>query len=168
MGDVYARAMLGLEAPRVALLNIGEEPTKGNELTVAAHQLLGEAGLNFTGNLEARRLMLGDADVVVTDGFTGNMALKLIEGFAPFLQQLATTRLSPPERATVLPALQVLQGRLDYAAYGGALLLGIAGVSVIAHGASSRRAIRNAVLAGARQAGHDIPGRLAARLAGAA
>ncbi len=165
MGDVYAREMLGLAAPRVALLNNGEEETKGTEVTVAAHRLLRASALNFVGNLEGRRLMHGDADVVVTDGFTGNVALKLIEGMAPFLQNVAERRFSPEERAEVLPALRILQARLDYADYGGALLLGIAGVSVIAHGASSRRAVRNAVLAGAQLAGRDIPARLGARLA---
>jgi len=164
MGDVYAREMLGLAAPRVALLNNGEEESKGTEATVAAHRLLRASGLNFVGNIEGRGLMQGDADVVVTDGFTGNIALKLIEGMAPFLQKVAELRVAPEERAVVLPALRILQARLDYADYGGALLLGIAGVSVIAHGASSRRAVSNAVLAGARLAGRDIPARLLARL----
>ncbi|MHB8079098.1 MAG: phosphate acyltransferase PlsX [Candidatus Krumholzibacteriia bacterium] len=165
MGDVYAREMLGLATPRVALLNNGEEASKGTEATVAAHRLLRASGLNFVGNLEGRGLMQGVADVVVTDGFTGNIALKLIEGMAPFLEGVARHRVSPQEQAVVLPALRILQARLDYADYGGALLLGIAGVSVIAHGASSRRAVRNAVLAGARLAGRDIPGRLSACLA---
>jgi len=168
MGDVYAREMLGRERPRVALLNIGEEETKGSELTVAAHRLLRASALNFAGNVEARRLLLGEADVVVTDGFTGNMALKLIEGFAPFLQGLAATGVTPDERAVLLPALRILARRLDYAEHGGALLLGIAGVSVIGHGASSSRAVRSGVLAAARLASRDIPGKLQARLSGGA
>lgn len=165
MGDVYAREVLGLAAPRVALLNIGEEESKGSELLVAAHKLLRASRLNFAGNIEGRRLLLGDADVVVTDGFTGNMALKLIEGLAPFLESLVERRVPAPERAGVAGALGALLRHLDYADTGGALLLGIAGVSVISHGASNERAIRSAVLAAGRLARHDIPARLQARLA---
>ncbi len=164
MGDVYAREMLGHDRPRIALLNIGEEESKGNELAIAAHRLLRASRLNFVGNVEARRLLQGVADVVVTDGFTGNMVLKLIEGFAPFLQGLAERGASAEERAVLLPALRILQRRLDYAEYGGALLLGIDGVSVIGHGASSSRAVRSAVLVAAGLARRDIPAKLQARL----
>ncbi len=167
MGAVYCRDIQDLASPRVALLNIGEEETKGSDLTVAAHRLLRDSGLNFTGNIEARRLLLGDADVVVTDGFTDNMALKLIEGLAPFLKGVAE-KSTPQDQAILGPALRVLQRRLDYAEYGGALLLGIAGVSVIAHGASSSRAIRNAVLTAWRLAQRGIPDRLQASLSGSA
>lgn len=168
MGDVYGRVLLGLDEPRIALLNIGEEESKGSDLTVAAHGLLRASSLRFLGNLEPRRLLLGEADVVVTDGFTGNIALKLIEGLAGFLQGLAQRSATPEERAVLLPALRILGARLDYAAYGGALLLGIAGVSVIAHGASSRRAISNAVLTAARLAGRGVPSQLQARLSASA
>ena len=164
MGDVYAREMLGHDRPRIGLLNIGEEESKGSELTIAAHRLLRASRLNFVGNVEARRLLQGVADVVVTDGFTGNMALKLIEGFAPFLQGLAERGAGAEERAVLLPALRILQRRLDYAEYGGAMLLGIDGVSVIGHGASSRRAVRSAVLVAAGLARRDIPAKLQARL----
>lgn len=167
MGDLYGRRILGLAAPRIGLLNIGEEESKGSELSVAAHRLLRASDLNFVGNLEGRRLLLGDADVVVTDGFTGNIVLKLIEGVAPFLQALAERGFAPAEQRVLAPALDLLRGRLDYADYGGALLLGIAGVSVIGHGASSRKAVRSAVLAARRLAQEDVPGLLAARLAGA-
>ncbi len=159
MGDLYARLVLDVPQPRVGLLNIGEEASKGSELTVAAHALLAQRDdLRFTGNIEGRDLLFGRADVVVTDGFTGNVVLKLIEGFGAFLQKAAAG-------AGGGGGLRELLGRMDYAAYGGALMLGVRGNPVIAHGASSRRAITNAVRAAGRLARLDVPGRLAALLA---
>jgi len=166
MGDLYCREMMGLARPRVGLLNIGEEAKKGNELTVAAHRLMQEGSFHFIGNVEGNRLLLQEADVVVTDGFTGNMALKLIEGFGRYLQEVARDpHLSEEERGALLPGLRILQKRLDYEAYGGALLLGIAGISIISHGRSSSRAIANAVLVARRQARLDIPRKLQEALA---
>jgi glycerol-3-phosphate acyltransferase PlsX len=167
MGDLYSREMMGLAEPRVGLLNIGEEAKKGNELTVAAHRLMQEGQFHFVGNIEGNRLLLQEADVVVTDGFTGNMALKLIEGFGRYLQEVVhSTQLSDEERSALLPGLRILQKRLNYEAYGGALLLGIAGISVISHGRSSSRAITSAVLVAQRQARLEIPRKLQEALAG--
>jgi len=167
MGDLFCREMLGLATPRIGLLNIGQEESKGNELTVAAHRLLREAELDFHGNVEPNQLLLGVADVVVTDGFCGNLTLKQIEGFGRFLEGLARSETLPEkERATLLPALKLLQERFSYEAYGGALLLGIAGVSIISHGRSSSQAITGAVVNACRQADLDIPAKLQAALGG--
>jgi len=165
MGDLFAREMLDLPQPRIGLLNIGEEETKGTELTIAAYKLLNDKDLNFIGNIESNRLLLGEADVVVTDGFTGNMVLKLLEGFGHYLSGLASNKdLTEGERQALLPALAILQDRFSYENYGGALLLGINGVSIISHGRSSSRAITNAVLSAKRMASLDIPAKLQATL----
>lgn len=165
MGALYCREMMGIARPRVGLLNIGGEASKGTELTVAAHRLLREADFEFVGNVEGNVLLLQAADVVVTDGFTGNMALKLIEGFGRYLVEVAgSAGLEESERQVLLPGLRVLQKRLDYEVYGGALLLGIAGISIISHGRSSSRALTNAVLVAQRQVRQDIPHKLQAAL----
>ncbi len=148
LGAVFARRVLGLENPRVALLNIGEEAGKGNELTAAAHQLLAESGLDFVGNLEGGDLLANAADVVVTDGFTGNVALKLLEGTARSLmlriRSAAETDLRSKLGGVLLrPALRSLRDELDPEQYGGTYLLGLRGLLVIAHGNSSRTAIEN-------------------------
>ena len=163
MGEVFARLVLEVAAPRVALLNIGEEPTKGTDLTVRAHALLAESGLPFAGNIEGRDLLLGRADVVVTDGFTGNVVLKTLEGLVLFLQ--AAARAGGGDTAS--GSLAGLMDRMDYTAYGGALLLGVRGNPVIAHGSSNRRAIANAVRTAARLARRDVPRHLAEALSGA-
>ena len=131
MGNMYARIGLGIEAPRVGLLSIGEEATKGNELTRDAHQLLKAAPLNFIGNVEAGDVYSGEADVIVCDGFTGNVALKISEGLVGMLVTHRT--------------LRHVRRRMDYSEYGGAPLLGVAGVVVVGHGRSSARAVRNAL-----------------------
>lgn len=160
MGAVYSREILDVAAPRVGLLNIGEEPGKGSELTVAANSLLSGSGLDFVGNVEGRSLLFDAADVVVTDGFTGNIVLKTVEGFGAFLLQAA--RRSGAEDGG---RLRDLLGRMDYAATGGALLLGVAGSVIISHGASSPRAIANAVRVGSRLAACAMPDKLAAAMA---
>ena len=143
MGDVYAHHVLSRDTPRVALMNIGEERTKGSELTQEAHGLLSESPLNFIGNVEGRSFLRGEADVVVTDGFVGNVMLKLVEGVLDILTKvLSETRAQE--------GLSVLARQLDYAEYGGAPLLGVAGVVIIAHGSSSPKAIKNAVKVAAR------------------
>lgn len=162
MGRLFAAELLELDAPRVGLLNIGEEPSKGTELCVAAHKLMSaDPDLGFQGNVESRNLLLGACDVVVTDGFTGNMVLKLIEGFGGFLRRAARS-LGGEGGST---GLRDLLGRLDYEEYGGAMLLGVRGTSIIAHGSSGPRAIANAVRTGARLAARDVPARLAAAVA---
>jgi len=161
MGNLYCREILDREKPRVGLLNIGEEETKGSELVIKTYQLLRQTALNFIGNVESNRLLLGTADVVVTDGFTGNMVLKLIEGFGHFLREVASSAtLTDADREQLIPGLAVLDKKLDYADYGGAMLLGINGISIISHGRSSSRAITNAVLVARQQAVLDIPHKL--------
>ena len=154
LGSAYARTVLGLSEPRVGLLNIGEEESKGSELARAAHGLLRDSGLNFVGNVEGRDLLRNLADVVVTDGFTGNVALKLLEGCASAFFTRIKGAAQSGTRAKVggmllRPALRGLRTALDPEEVGGACLLGVRGLVVICHGNSSRRAIANALLFGA-------------------
>jgi glycerol-3-phosphate acyltransferase PlsX len=150
MGSVYARVNLGLSSPRVGLLSIGEEESKGNELTREAHRLLKEASIGFIGNVEARDVYSGEADVIVCDGFTGNVALKISEGLVDTVEALLSEELSSTFAMRVgslltRRALRHFRRRLDYSEYGGAPLLGVAGVAVVGHGRSSALAVRNAV-----------------------
>jgi len=154
LGAVFARRHLGVADPRVGLLNIGEEPTKGSELALAAHRLLAESGLRFVGNVEGRELLFDPADVVVTDGFTGNVALKLLEGTARALLLRVREAAQRDARSKVggmllRPALRSLRASLDPEEYGGTYLLGVRGLVVICHGNSSRQAIANALRFGA-------------------
>lgn len=168
MGGVFAQAILGTSNPTVGQLNIGGEPKKGNELAVAAYQLLADSDLNFIGNIEGNQLMLGPCDVVVTDGFTGNNTLKLVEGFARFLYALAQKPdLEDAERAAMKPILNLLMRDFSYEVYGGAMLLGVRGIPIIAHGRSSRRAMTNAVKAAWLEIEIDLPGQLARNADGA-
>jgi phosphate acyltransferase len=170
MGSVFSEEVLGVRSPQVRLLSIGEEPEKGNQLTLEAHELLISAeGLNFTGNTESRDLLLGAADVVVCDGFTGNVALKLLEGTIKAVldalrEEITSSRRGRVGGLLVRPAARALRKRLDPETYGGAYLLGLRGLAVIAHGNSSHRAIANAVRLAARGVEHDVVGRLAQRL----
>ena len=169
MGAVFAEEILGVENPAVRLLSIGEEPQKGNQLALEAHELLAAADLNFAGNTEGRDILVGAADVVVTDGFTGNVTLKLLEGAITTLLEALREEIEATPRGKlggllIRPAARRLRHRLDPDTYGGAYLLGLRGLAVIAHGNSSRRAIANAVRLAARGAEHDVVGRLAARL----
>jgi glycerol-3-phosphate acyltransferase PlsX len=154
LGSAYARTVLGLPTPRVGLLNIGEEESKGSELAQAAYALLGDSGLNFVGNVEGRDLLSNVADVVVTDGFTGNVALKLLEGcassFFTRIKGAANSGMRAKAGGMLLrPALRELRTALDPEEVGGAYLLGVRGLIVICHGNSKRRAIANALLLGA-------------------
>jgi glycerol-3-phosphate acyltransferase PlsX len=170
MGSVFAEEVLGRRDPEVRLLSIGEEAEKGNQLTLEAHALLAEAdGLNFKGNTESRDLLLGAADVVVCDGFTGNVVLKLMEGTIKTVldalrEQITASRRGRAGGLLIRPAARGLRDRLDPDTYGGAYLLGLRGLAVIAHGNSSRVAIANAVRLAARGVEHDVVGRLAQRL----
>jgi glycerol-3-phosphate acyltransferase PlsX len=150
MGSVYARLAFDLEAPRVALLSIGEEATKGNELTRDAHRLLRASPLAFIGNIEARDIYSGAADVIVCDGFTGNVALKVSEGLVEVVEDLIGEELSRTVTLRVgslltRRALRRFRRRMDYSEYGGAPLLGLAGIAIVGHGRSSAKAVRNAV-----------------------
>jgi len=166
MGTVFVREILKVENPTVGQLNIGGEPKKGNELAVATYRLLEQSGLDFVGNVEGNQFMLGPSDVVVTDGFTGNNTLKLVEGFARFLDALSRKPdLSAEEQQAMKPVLGILMRDFSYEVYGGAMLLGVRGISIIAHGRSSSRAITNAVKVAWRQIEMDLPAKLAAALA---
>ena len=168
MGSVAAEVLLGTEHPRVGLLSIGEEKGKGRDLERAAYELLEQAPIRFVGNVEGRDVAADKSDVIVTDGFTGNIFLKTMEGAAQVMMRYAMEAISGLEadvQESVLPALGEVRRRLDYETYGGAQLLGVKGVVVIAHGTSSRVAIANALVMAAEGAEHDLPGRLAARLA---
>jgi phosphate acyltransferase len=169
MGAIFAEEILDLRRPEVRLLSIGEEPEKGNQLTLEAHALLAASELNFGGNAESRDLLAGAADVVVCDGFTGNVALKLLEGtigtvLDALREEIGATTRGKLGGLLIRPAARRLRARLDPDTYGGAYLLGLRGLSVIAHGNSSRRAISSAIHLAARGVEHDVVGRLAARL----
>jgi phosphate acyltransferase len=170
MGSVFAEEILDVRNPEVRLLSIGEEPEKGNALTLEAHELLGAACLNFAGNTEARDLLRGAADVVVADGFTGNVALKLLEGtigelIAELRDEISATVTGKLGGLLIRPAARRLRDRLDPDTYGGAYLLGLRGLSVVAHGNSSSRAVANAVRLAARGAEHRVVERVGERLA---
>jgi len=158
MGSMYARVALGIEAPRVGLLSTGHEETKGNELTREAHRLLKASTLAFIGNVEARDVYSGAADVIVCDGFTGNVALKISEGLVDVVEELLSEELSSTITMRVgslltRRALRHFRRRVDYSEYGGAPLLGVAGVAIVGHGGSSAKAVRNAVAMAFRFAG---------------
>ena len=169
MGAVFAEEILGIAKPSVRLLSIGEEEEKGNRLTLEAHELLSASDLDFRGNTEGRDLLEGAADVVVTDGFTGNVALKAVEGTIRTLLDSLREEISATTTGTlggllIRPAARRLRKRLDPDTYGGAYLLGLRGLVVIAHGNSSSTAIANAIRLAARGVEHDVVGRVAARL----
>ena len=150
MGRVYARLLLDVEEPRVGLLSVGEEASKGNELTREAHRLLWSRPLNFIGNVEARDVYTGKADVIVCDGFTGNVALKISEGLVEVVEELLRAELNRTFTSSVglllsRRAFRRFRRRLDYSEYGGAPLLGVAGLCIVGHGRSSAKAVRNAV-----------------------
>jgi glycerol-3-phosphate acyltransferase PlsX len=172
MGAVFAEEILGVPNPSVRLLSIGEEPEKGNQLTLETHALLSAApGLRFEGNTEGRTLLEGEADVVVTDGFTGNVALKTLEGTIRSVLTALRADIEASLRGKaggllIRPATRHLRQRLDPETYGGAYLLGLRGIVVIAHGSSSSRAVANAIRLAARGVEHDVVGRLAERLPG--
>jgi glycerol-3-phosphate acyltransferase PlsX len=161
MGEIYCRQMLGIRRPRVGLLSIGEEETKGNELTREAFQLLKLMPLNFIGNVEGRDLYSGKVDVIVADGFVGNVALKTSEGVANLVRYVLKESL----RATITrqvgyllsrSAFAEFKKRFDYSEYGGAPLLGVKGACIITHGSSNANAIKNAIRVTAEFAERNI------------
>jgi glycerol-3-phosphate acyltransferase PlsX len=169
MGAIFAEDILGIARPEVRLLSIGEEAEKGNQLTLEAHALLAASELDFRGNTEGRDLLARAADVVVTDGFTGNVALKTMEGTIRTVIEGLRAEIASSARGKlggllIRPAARGLRRRLDPETYGGAYLLGLRGLAVIAHGNSSGTAIANAIRLAARGVEHDVTGRLAARL----
>lgn len=161
MGDVYARYLLKNSNPRVGLLSIGEEETKGNELTKEAFKLLAETSLNFIGNVEGRDVVSGKADVIVCDGFIGNVVLKVSEAVAEAIGTFLRTDIEKSLMSKLgyflmRPAFKSLRRRVDYAEYGGAPLVGINGISIISHGRSSNRAIKNAIRVASELATSDV------------
>jgi glycerol-3-phosphate acyltransferase PlsX len=169
MGATFAEEILGVRDPGVSLLSIGEEPEKGNRLVLDATPLLAEADLRFDGNVEGRELLRGTVDVVVCDGFTGNVALKALEGAVHVVMEGLRGEISQSRRSTlggllIRPAARRLRARLDPDTYGGAFLLGLRGLAVIAHGNSGRTAIANAVSLAARGVEGGVVERVGARL----
>jgi glycerol-3-phosphate acyltransferase PlsX len=151
MGSVYAEIHLGLERPRVGLLNIGEEESKGNDLAMAAYPLLRDSSLNFVGNVEGRDILAGVADVVVCDGFVGNIVLKFGESMLRFMGRHLRGEIARSWRmklgaALLKPAFDSFRARVDYQEEGGAPLLGVNGIVIITHGKSPARAIENATI----------------------
>jgi glycerol-3-phosphate acyltransferase PlsX len=150
LGSVFARIRLGLDSPRIGLLSVGEEPGKGSELVKAVYPMLESSGLNFIGNVEGRDLPTSRVDVVVTDGFTGNVVLKTLEGFGAFLFEQLLAIFSATEETkeaakVVMPGLVELGATLSPETHGGAHLLGVKGVCIIGHGSSNPNAVRAAI-----------------------
>ena len=170
MGCVYAKIAFGVERPRVGLLSVGEEATKGNELTRDAHQLLKTAPLNFIGNIEGREIYSGVADVIVCDGFTGNVVLKTSEGLVEAVEALLGDELRgtfSSQMGYLLSrrAFRRFRRRVDYSEYGGAPLLGVAGLAIVGHGRSSAKAVRNAIAMAYRFATNNVVQRVEREIA---
>ncbi len=161
MGSVFMRHVAGRANPSIGLLNVGEEESKGTDLIKEAFRQLEESGLNFVGNVEGRDIYIGKCDVIVCDGFVGNVALKVSEGMASALRQLLVrelkrTMLNMMGAMLLRPAFNRLRKRVDYAEYGGAPLLGVNGACFISHGSSSAKAIRNAIRAASVFVSHEV------------
>lgn len=167
MGSVAAKALLGADPARVGLLSIGEEKGKGRDLERAAYALIEAAPVEFVGNVEGRDVATDKVDVIVTDGFTGNVFLKATEGTAALINSYVLEALAtlPSEvQSEVIPALARVKEKMDWETYGGAQLLGVRGSALIAHGSSSSRAITNALIMAHESADADLPGRIASVL----
>ena len=173
MGSAYAQVALGRARPRVGLLSVGEEESKGNELTREAHQLLKSAPVYFIGNVEGRDVYAGEADVIVCDGFTGNVMLKVSEGLVETVEallhdELAATFGGRMGYALSRQAFRRFRRRVDYSEYGGAPLVGVNGLCIVGHGRSSAKAVANAVTMAARAVEEDLLERLSRGIAQAA
>lgn len=169
MGSIFAERIMGRENPRVGILNIGEEETKGNDLTRAAHTLLRESGLNFVGNVESGGMFRGEVDVAVCDGFVGNVILKFAEGMMEMMLRFFREEVSGHLRAKLgalllKPSLLHIKEQLSYEEYGGAPLLGVDGICIICHGRSSSLAIANAIRLASRYVEYDINREIGKRL----
>lgn len=170
MGSIYYSEITGIEKPTVGLLNVGEEPTKGNEIVLETYPLLQESGLNFIGNVEGRDIMTGDVHVVVCDGFTGNIVLKFAESIITVLRGkiggfAEKNMWNKIKVATALPTLRSVLKDMDYQQYGGVPLLGVNGTIIIGHGKSTPVAIKNMLLRAADIVEADISGKIEAFLA---
>ncbi|MBI2302524.1 MAG: phosphate acyltransferase PlsX [Armatimonadetes bacterium] len=171
MGALYAEEVEGIAGPRVGLLNIGEEPSKGNSLTKAAHDLLRNCQLDFRGNVDGKDVFRGGVDVIACDGFWGNLLLKSSEGAAEFFFSLAREAITSTfwgrvGGLLVRPSLRQMKRRVDYAEYGGAFLLGVRGLVVIGHGRSGERAVVSALERAREGISHDLVARMQTRFAG--
>lgn len=171
MGSIYASEVLGWSQPKVSLLNIGAEPDKGNMVTRQAYRLLKRSPINFAGNIEARDVFTGNTDVVVTDGFTGNIFLKACEGTSTFLlstlkQEISASIFSKIPASFLKQAFSRTKALLDYSAYGGAPLLGLTGCVVKCHGSSDARAIYNGIKSAIRFVERDVSSVVSTALAG--
>lgn len=150
MGEAYAKNIFNIDIPKIGLLGIGEEDAKGNELTKETFKLLKDSGINFIGNIEGKNIFMGDADVVVCDGFVGNIALKISEGLAEAIAKMLKREISERTSGRIghlflKDALRSFKKRTDYSEYGGAPLLGISKPCIISHGRSTAKAIKNAI-----------------------
>ena len=172
MGSAYARAALGIERPRVAVLSVGEERTKGNAAVLEAAALLDRAPVHFIGNIEGKDMFHNVADVIVADGFVGNVVLKTCEGMIADLGSIMKQELlggglaAKLGAALLLPRLRGLRKRYDYETYGGAPLLGLRGNCIVSHGRISRNGIKHAIRAAIEEARADVVGKIAALVAG--
>ncbi|MEW5819331.1 MAG: phosphate acyltransferase PlsX [Cyanobacteriota bacterium] len=167
MGSIFSSKVVGVENPRVGILNIGGEASKGNTLMLGAYKALKDnpGGINFVGNVEGREVFLGEVDVLVCDGFSGNVTLKVAEGVAKMLMQILRSELSHDFRNQLgaflaKPAFKRVKKRLDYEEYGGSLLLGVNGITVIAHGGSNDSAIKNAIRVGMESVEKDVTSKI--------
>src|SRR4029079_217087 len=173
MGGVFARIAFGVDRPRVGLLSVGEEASKGNDLPREAHRLLKAAPVNFIGNVEGREIYSGVADVIVCDGFTGNVVLKTSEGLMEAVEALLGDELGGTFSSQVgyllsRRAFRRFRRRVDYSEYGGAPLVGVAGLAIVGHGRSSAKAVRNAIAMASRFATGSFIARLQHEIAAAA
>lgn len=170
MGSIYAEQVLKVHKPRIGLLNIGREPGKGNSLVQEVHPLLQESSLNFVGNAEGRDISRGEIDVVVCDGFAGNIVLKFAEGlgealFGMMKEEFTSTLTSKLGALLLKPGFRRIKKRIDYTEYGGAPLLGVNGLVIIAHGGSNAKAIHNAIRVAKEGVDHNIVDSIAEKMA---
>lgn len=165
MGKVYLESVAGIKNPRIALMSIGEEEAKGNELIKSTHNLLKSMDINFTGNVEGRDVYRGAADLIVTDGFTGNVTLKVAEGVVDTMQSMLRREITSSLLAKIgffflKRSLRRIQKKMDYSEYGGALLLGVNGIVIIGHGGSNEKAIRSAINTGKKFVVENVLGKI--------
>ena len=171
MGAIYAQEIFGIDSPKIGLMNIGSEDGKGNDLYREAHTLLQESRLKdrYVGNIEGRGLYQGEADVLICEGFVGNVVLKVSEGMADFMFKAVTPavvgRLDASQRENALNAFKEVGRKYQYSEHGGAPLLGIDGVCIICHGSSDSRSIQNALRVSLQHKERDINSQIVAQLA---
>jgi glycerol-3-phosphate acyltransferase PlsX len=170
MGSIYAQLVFGKPAPTIGLMSIGEEDSKGTDRTKEAFKSLKETGLNFIGNVEGRDVFNGSVDVIVTDGFTGNVILKVSEALAEMVEKLLREEIKKTLQASVgfllsRSAFRSFKSRLDYSEYGGAPLLGVKGCVIICHGRSSAKAVKNAIRVAAEFSRHRLDQKIQSSLA---